>query len=130
VFKYYFTSLTHLEGTVTCTTTAAAAAAAAATYNEQRSRHGRFDSKIFESANHFRIESNRTADSNSNRMSKLRRCLTNTTCFLNLKISRSINFKTVSSKFPCSPLRTAVAYTSACCYGDAVIASRCIECWS
>ena len=33
-------------------------------YNEQRSRHGRFDSKIFESANHFWIESNWTAYSN------------------------------------------------------------------
>jgi len=37
--------------------------------------HGRFDSKIFESAHHFRIESNRMADSNSNRISKLRRSL-------------------------------------------------------
>jgi len=27
-------------------------------YDEQRSRHGRFDSKIFESVNYFRIESN------------------------------------------------------------------------
>ena len=40
-----------------------------------RHRHGRFDSKIFESAHHFRIESNRVADSNSNRISKLRRSL-------------------------------------------------------
>ena len=38
-------------------------------------RHGRFDSKIFESAHHFRIESNQAADSNSNRISKLRRSL-------------------------------------------------------
>jgi len=38
-------------------------------------RHGRFDSKIFESAHHFRIESNRAADSNSNRISKLRKSL-------------------------------------------------------
>jgi len=43
--------------------------------NQQRSRHGRFDSKIFESANPFRMESNRTAESNSNRISKLRRSL-------------------------------------------------------
>ena len=38
-------------------------------------RHGRFNSKIFESAHHFRIESNRAADSNSNRISKLCRSL-------------------------------------------------------
>ena len=35
-----------------------------------KEQHGRF-----ESANHFRIESNRTADSNWNRISKLRRSL-------------------------------------------------------
>jgi len=40
--------------------------------------HDRFDSKIFESAHHFRIESNRAADSNSNRISKLRRSLMST----------------------------------------------------
>jgi len=34
-------------------------------------RYDLFDSKIFESAHHFRIESNRAADSNSNRISKL-----------------------------------------------------------
>ena len=39
------------------------------------SRHNRFYSKIFESASPFRIESSRTADSNSNRISKLRRSL-------------------------------------------------------
>jgi len=38
-------------------------------------RHGRFDSKIFESAHHFRIESNWAAYSESNRISKLRRSL-------------------------------------------------------
>ena len=37
--------------------------------------HGRFDSRIFESAHHFRIDSNRAADSNSNRISKLRSSL-------------------------------------------------------
>ena len=64
-------------------------------YDEQRSRHGRFDSKIFESANPFRIESNRTVDSNSNQISKLRRSLVQIRCWWNLaQMFRS--FKVIS----------------------------------
>jgi len=45
-------------------------------------RHGRFDSKIFESAHHFWIESNRAANSNLNRISKLRRSLCKTDVYV------------------------------------------------